>query len=134
MQTRLFVIQTTIVLLCVVVAWGYLGDKAALAAGYGGVIALINAWLMVRRLTRASQLAEADPTSGTYALYFGAVERFVFVLVGMGVGLGVLRLDPLPLLASFALSLVTYIIVAGKQATAQVLLVSRTPHTKRQEE
>ena len=101
-----------------IVAWGYLGNKAALAAAYGGAMALINAWLMIRRLTRASQLAESNPLSGTYNLYFGAVERFVFVLVGMGVGLGVLRLDPLPLLASFALSLVTYIIVAGKQASA----------------
>ncbi len=118
MQTRLFVIQSTVVLLCVVFAWGYLGDKAALAAGYGGVIALINAWLMIRRLTRASQLANADPTSGTFTLYFGAVERFVFVLVSMGIGLGYLKLDPLPLLASFTLSLVTYIIVAGKQASA----------------
>jgi ATP synthase protein I len=119
MQNKLFLLQTTIVVLCAVVVWVYMGEDAALAAGYGGVIALVNAWLMVRRVTRASQLAEVNPTSGTFTLYFGAVERFVFVLVGMGVGLGYLRLDPLPLLATFALAQVTYIIAAGKQAAAQ---------------
>lgn len=118
MQNKLFLLQITVVVLCAVVVWVSMGEDAALAAGYGGAIALINAWLMVRRLTRASQLAEANPISGTYTLYFGAVERFVFVLVAMGVGLGALRLDPLPLLATFTLALVTYIIAAGKQAAA----------------
>jgi ATP synthase protein I len=91
------------------------GPHAALSALYGGGVALANALLLARRVERASELARDGAQRGVYSLYFGAVQRFVFVLVSLGIGLGLLRLDPLPLLALFAIAQLAYLIAAGKQ-------------------
>ncbi len=118
MRNALFIIQAALVAAAIGGAWYLKGDTAALAALYGGAVALLNTLMLSRRLVRAGELAKTDPQRGVYSLYFGAVQRFVFVLAALAVGLGLLKLDPLPLLASFALAQLAYLVSGARQIEA----------------
>ena len=83
---KLFLIQT---LLSVSIA-GYFaltGDlPAAIAAVYGGGIALVNAFLAWRRIAKAQKMLVQDGKAIVRSFYIGAIERFVFALVAMAAG------------------------------------------------
>ncbi|MGF1546957.1 MAG: ATP synthase subunit I [Thiotrichales bacterium] len=115
MHHRLFLTQFILVALVVGVSGYYHQLDGVLAGLYGGAVALINSYWLNRRIVQAGVLAKDDPKQGVYALYFGAMQRFVFALVMLGVGLGALHLDAIPLLASFAVAQLAYLI-SGKAA------------------
>ncbi len=77
---------------------------AAQAAAYGGGMALLVAWMLGRRALRAAEVAKRHPGQETMVIYMGAVQRFVVVLVLFGLGMGWLKLQPVPLLAAFAVA------------------------------
>ncbi len=110
MNKRLIITQLFVVLIVVIVAWVYRSTDGALAAFYGGMIAVTNTILLARRVTRAGEVAKTDPKHSVYILYFGAIERFVFALIALGVGLSLLKLDAIPLLAAFGLAQLAYIL------------------------
>lgn len=87
-----------------------------MASLYGGGLALISAWLLLLRVRKAGELAETSPKQSVYSLYFGAVQRFVLVLVALAVGMGALKLQPIPLLVSFGLAQLAYALGVGKPA------------------
>ncbi len=105
---RLFGIQVALVLLAATLAWYWYGNDAVVAALYGGGIALVNTIWLGRKVELAGEMAEEDVTRGIYAIYFNAVQRFVFVLVALGVGLQALQLTPQPLLLTFGLAQIAY--------------------------
>ncbi len=105
---RLFGIQVTLVLLAAALAWFWYGSDGVVAALYGGSIALVNTIWLGRKVELAGEMAEEDVTRGIYAIYFNAVQRFVFVLVALGVGLQALQLTPQPLLLTFGLAQIAY--------------------------
>ena len=77
------------------------GVSAALAALYGGMITLvITAWLAwrLRRLTAQTSGA------GMAMIYSSVAVRYGVAAVLVGAGVGVLKLAPLPLLVSFAVT------------------------------
>lgn len=80
------------------------GGTAAAGALYGGGVAAVVALLLGWRVQRAGEVGQADAQRGTLLLYLGAVERFVFVLVAVALGIGVLRLPPLPMIVGFAVA------------------------------
>lgn len=90
------------------------GEEAGLAAAYGGLLAFASAFLLVQRVEQASAAAERDPKFGAYALYFGAIQRFVLVLGGLMLGFGVFELSPLPLLITFGVAQLAHVITAGR--------------------
>jgi|GEM_PF-459367 len=106
-------IQALLVSLCMLGFGLRMGEMALWSAAYGGAVAMVTSWLLGRGVNTASELAKTDPTRGVYTLYFGAVQRFVFVLVALGVGLGFLRLQPIPLLVSFGVAQLGYAFGAG---------------------
>ncbi|NIR61482.1 MAG: ATP synthase subunit I [Gammaproteobacteria bacterium] len=112
------VLLTQAVLVVVVAAvYLFLGtERAALSALYGGGVAVANALLLAQRLQRAGEAARQDAGRGTAMLYLGAVQRLVVTLVGLGVGMGFLGLDPLPMVIAFALAHAGYLL-AGPSAT-----------------
>ncbi len=110
MSKRLLITQVTLVVAGVLVAFYYKGETGALGAFYGGGVALINSFLLVRRLDRAGEIAKTDPKQSVYMLYFGAIERFVFALIGLGVGLSFFKLDAVPLLATFGVAQLAYML------------------------
>jgi len=81
------------------------GDPlAAQAAAYGGAMALLIAWMLGRRALLAAEVAKTQPGREMLVIYTGAVQRFVAVLVLFGLGMGWLNLQPVPLLAAFAIA------------------------------
>lgn len=106
------VIQTTLILVIAAGFYVYQREWGALwAALYGGGIGLGISGLSAFRLVQA-----ARPDAGLAGLYFGAVERFIFVAVAFAAGLAVLKLAPVPLLAGFAVAELAYFIAATRRA------------------
>lgn len=100
---RLLVVQLILVLPVMLACAIIKGGDSALAAGYGGGIALINTAVMAWRVSQ---------TSGKRALvelYIGAGIRFGLTLLLMAVGMGMLKLDPLALLLGFAVAQLGYL-------------------------
>lgn len=104
---RLLIVQIVITL---GVALGYLAFQnlnGFIAAIYGGSITLSGTLLMAWRINRAGVAAEKQ--QGYVEIYTGAVQKFMLTLVLMAIGMGLLKLDPLAMLVSFALSQMSYI-------------------------
>lgn len=88
------------------------GRLQAVAALYGGAIVLLNSLLLARRVRGAGEL---DGRGAALALYAGAVQRFVVTLAAFGIGMGLLRLPPLPQILAFAVAQLGFAIAAGRQ-------------------
>ncbi len=100
----LLLIQVVLVL-AVVGFFLLTGDPlAAQAAAYGGAMALLIAWMLGRRALLAAEVAKTQPGREMLVIYIGALQRFVVVLVLFGLGMGWLELQPVPLLAAFAIA------------------------------
>ena len=106
---RLFIVQVIITLS---VALGYLAFQdinGFIAAVYGGIITLAGTLLMAWRISRAGDVAYKEKQQGYFEIYIGAIQKFFLTLVLMAIGMGVLKLDPLAILVSFALTQLSYI-------------------------
>ena len=103
-------------LLGVAVSFFYLADEGILPAAYGAAVAIANTILLSRRLDSAGEMAKENPEGGVLTLYLGVVQRFVFVLVMFGVGMGVLKLLPPPMLGTFAVAQLAFMLFGSKQA------------------
>ncbi len=116
MYQRVVSIQAAVVLLAAGVTALVAGTDAAAALGYGGGLAIANTGLLGRRVEMAGELAKQNPQHGAYALYAGAVQRFVLVLVGLGLGMGWLRLEPVPLLVGLVLGQGVQLVATARNA------------------
>lgn len=105
---RLVVLQLGLVCAGLLLAYIVYDVSAVIAAVYGGAVAMINTQLLVWRVNKAAGIAKSNPQRSTYMLYFGAVQRFVFVLVALAVGMGALKLVPPPMLWTFAFAQIAY--------------------------
>jgi len=119
MRNGVLVVQAALIAICVGVAWLHRDQQAALAALYGGAVAAATTVLLLRRVASAGELARRSVKYSVYSLYFGAVQRFVFVLICLGVGLGGIKLDPAPLLLTFGIAQLAFMIAAGREAMKQ---------------
>jgi len=93
---RRVVLFQTLLTLLVAAGFGYTRGRAEfLSALYGGGIAvLLSGWLGLG-VWRAR---------GWGSLYANAVTRYGIAVLCLGLGLGILKLAPLPLLAAFAVA------------------------------
>ena len=112
----LLIIQASLVIIGIAVSYYYLADDGILPAAYGGAIAIANTILLSRRLDSAGEMAKENPEGGVLTLYLGVIQRFVFVLVMFGIGMGVLKLLPPPMLGTFAVAQLAYMLFGSKQA------------------
>jgi ATP synthase protein I len=96
---------TTQIVLIALAAVGFLAQAqvSSLAAIYGGGIVVVNGWLLYRRVARAMSMRLPDPRADVFSLYLGFVERLVFTLVALALGMRWLGLPPFPLLVGFVL-------------------------------
>jgi len=120
MRNDVVLTQAATTIVCLGLAGLYRGEYEALAALYGGAVATANTWLLTMRIARAGELAKHSVKYSVYSLYFGAVQRFIFVLVGLGVGLGGMKLSPIPLLLTFGIAQLAFMIAAGREAMKQI--------------
>jgi ATP synthase protein I len=76
-------------------AWG------AIAAIFGGVIALLNTLLLIWRAHRTDKTDTLSAGENLGVFYLSALERFAMVAMMFLLGLGVIELLPLPMLTGF---------------------------------
>jgi len=77
------------------------GRFQALSALFGGSMAALNLVLLEWRRYQADSGRALTAGQSMWALYRSAIERFALVLALFALGMGVLRLEPLPLLIGF---------------------------------
>lgn len=107
---KIFRVQALVVSTLTLGFYFVLGQAAAQSALYGGAIVLFNTWLTHRRLRIAQELAKIAPGREVTSLYVAAVQRFVFTLIFFALGMGWLKLAPIPMLISFAFTQLSYFI------------------------
>ena len=107
---RVLLSQAVLTLLTGAAFFFSLGSGAALAALYGGVIALIGTWLLGKRVQRTPETPAQGYTGGQLALYAGVLPRFIVTLVLLGIGIGGLKLFPMPLIAAFAVAQLGFLV------------------------
>ncbi|MEE9327135.1 MAG: ATP synthase subunit I [Cocleimonas sp.] len=87
-----------LIVICLAAVFFYLRSlDEAYAALYGGFISFFLIWTLSWTMIKASEIARTDAKKGIMVAYISAVVRFVFILVFFAVGIGVLGLEPLPL-------------------------------------
>jgi ATP synthase protein I len=107
---RVLLVQAVLTLLTGAAFFAVFGGLAAFAALYGGAIALIGTWLLGRRVQRTPESPEAGHSGGQLALYAGVLPRFIVTLVLLGIGIGGLKLFPMPLITGFAVAQLGFLI------------------------
>jgi len=113
---NLFVIQVALVMLGVALFYFYMGNETIIASFYGGGVAVTHTILLSRRLISAGSMANDNPEAGILNLYLGVIQRFIFMLVMFGVGIGILKLNPPAMVGTFALAQVAYMIYGTKRS------------------
>ncbi|CAH9019948.1 ATP synthase subunit I [Candidatus Nitrosacidococcus sp. I8] len=101
---KLLVAQLFLLVLVVSLFLVIKGINYSLAAGYGGVIALVNSIIMTWRVEKMSKKARSENFP-----YQGSGSSFLSTLILMGIGMGLLKLDPLSLLFGFGIAYLGYI-------------------------
>lgn len=94
------------------------GVREFLSAAFGGLSSVVLALISIRGFKRANQFALSDPKKSMTILYIGAAQRFVAVLVLLGIGLGLLKLAPVALFVGFALAQASYLMGAREHKQA----------------
>ena len=94
-------LQLLLVGLAAVILFVLSGRFQALSALFGGSMAVLNVMLLEWRRYQADSGRALSAGQSLWALYRSAIERFALVLALFALGLGVLRLEPLPLLMGF---------------------------------
>ncbi|HVS26903.1 MAG TPA: ATP synthase subunit I [Burkholderiales bacterium] len=105
--------QIALTLLTAAAAFALQGSAAALAALYGGGVALIGTWLLGRRVSRTPETAQQGDAGSQLALYAGVFPRFFVTLVLLAVGIGGLKLAPIPLIIAFGLAQLGFVVNLG---------------------
>ncbi len=95
--------QMVLVLAGLVVGYAAYGRPVAVALTFGGLMTIINTLLLVRCMSRAEAMASKDPGKNLRLIYLCAGQRLVMTALLFGLGIGVLKLEPLPLLIGFML-------------------------------
>lgn len=91
------VLTTAVVLLYLV----FSGSVAAKGAAFGGAMALANTLLQLWHWWRFERKGGSGSAQNALLFYRIAIERFVLTLALFALGLGVLKLMPLPLMSGF---------------------------------
>ena len=112
---RLLIIQATLVLVAIIATIYLSGADAVTAALFGGCVAMANSVLLYRKLDKASSMAKDNPNGGMMTLYAGVIQRFIFVLGMFGVGMGLLKLNPVAVIGAFGLAQIAYMICGIRQ-------------------
>ena len=97
-QLLLQMVLTTAVTLLYLV---FSGTPAAKGAAFGGAMALSNTLLQLWHWWRFERKGGSGSAQNALLFYRIAIERFVMTLALFALGLGVLKLMPLPLMSGF---------------------------------
>ena len=110
---KVLVSQIALTLLTAGAVFALLGSAEAVAAIYGGGIALIGTWLLGRRVSRTPEIVQPGDVGSQLALYAGVLPRFIVTLALLAAGIGWLKLTPIPLIVAFGLAQLGFAINLG---------------------
>lgn len=126
---RVVIVQlaTTLVVAAAFFGFGFVSEGTAaeeslwkaLSAGYGGLSSVVLALISIGGFKRANAVALSDPKQSMMILYIGAVVRFAAVIVLLGIGLGILKLDAIAVFAGFALAQASYLMSMRDRKVSQ---------------
>ena len=107
---RIFLAQLIFVTLLAIFYIATADIHAGIAAIFGGAIALVNTWLLRWNFERAEHFAGNDAGQNMKLLYRTAAMR-LFSTIGLFViALGILKLEPLPVLVGFITGLTALLV------------------------
>ncbi|RJS93328.1 ATP synthase subunit I [Salinisphaera sp. Q1T1-3] len=118
--TRLLIMQSTAAVCVAILVSVIYGSEAAVAAIYGGVVALIMTSMLAWRISQVSRSGAA-----LRWLVIGAGERMIMVCVAFAVGIGFLNLVPIPMLIGFGVAELAYYLAAGPMRRYMLELMGR---------
>jgi ATP synthase protein I len=105
---NILIAQVVLVLTGFTVGIVQYGKPVAVALMFGGLMTVINTLLLARCMTRAEKIASKDPGKNLKLIYLCAAQRLLMTVVLFGVGIGLLKMKPLPLLLGFMLGQVAH--------------------------
>ncbi|HEY0634761.1 MAG TPA: ATP synthase subunit I [Gammaproteobacteria bacterium] len=106
------VLTTVIALLYLTVS----GSASGKGAAYGGLIAVANTLIQLWHWWRFDTKGSEGPAHNALLIYRIAIERFASTLLLFALGLGVLKLAPLPLLSGFIAGQMVLLIMGFKNS------------------
>ncbi len=98
---KVLVIQAILIFTVGAIFGSISGAWGAIAAVFGGAIALLNTLLLLWRAHRTDKADTLNAGENLGVFYLSALERFAMVAMMFLLGLGVLELLPLPMLIGF---------------------------------
>lgn len=107
---RIMMYQAVAAAMAAFLTYVYMGEAAVIAAWFGGMVAMSNTMLLVWRMRSAARDDAQDPRRELAKFFRSSMERFFVVSLLIAVGLGWMKLMPLPLLAGFALGQLTLVV------------------------
>jgi len=113
-------ITQLLITLGIVIFYALKESQLAYASAFGGAIAMVNTLLHGIRLNRMRQALAKNPQQDVFKILLGAMERFVFTIFMMFVGLSMLQLEATSLLLTFGAAYIAYFIIAARIGMARV--------------
>ena len=106
---RVVFVQILTTLIVALGTLNFYGQWPAIAAIFGGALAIGVAVLTAHWIYRAGEIAQAEPQRGVGAFLSVAGKRMLLTIAGLALGIAWLRLPPVPLLVGFALAYMGYL-------------------------
>jgi len=101
MVLRPLIVQAALVLLAAAAGAAYSGVNGAIAALFGGSLILIRTIMLLGYYRRAVNSAGIDVGLNLRIAYRCSLERMAVTVLLLGLGLGILKLEPLALISAF---------------------------------
>lgn len=117
---RLLLMQVVAAVCVAIPAGAVYGSGAAVAAIYGGLVALLMTLMLAWRLDQAARSSRA-----LRWLVLGAAERMIVVCIAFAIGIGWLGLVPVPVLIGFGVAELAYYLAAGPMRRYMLELMGR---------
>ncbi|WP_440848928.1 ATP synthase subunit I [Salinisphaera sp. SWV1] len=119
-MTRLLLMQSVAAVCVAILVSVIYGSSAAVAAIYGGLVALIMTLMLAWRIGQASR----SDTAMRW-LVLGAAERMIMVCIAFAVGIGAIGFAPVPMLIGFGGAQLAYYLAAGPLRRYMLELMGR---------
>ena len=84
-MVKIISFQLALILLATTGVCIYMGSDFFVPALFGGLVALLNTWMMARHMRRSGEIARNDPKMSVVSMSIGIVQRFVLVAIALGV-------------------------------------------------
>ena len=104
------VLHLVVLILLVMIGWVWQDGRFALAALYGGLVALTNSGMLTLRWYRGLKVYHCDGQRHLSSFNRSMLERFFVVGILLAVGFGILGLSPLALLAGFIVGQLVWVL------------------------